>query len=219
MTRVSQPIAGCMLAGALLVSAGGWGQPMTAQPMPAPAPSAASEAVLENPTAAPGGPVDYQEYSVYSATVRRSYVPGYTPHPTSLYLNPRTYPAAKGPLATPYNQYGGKPGWFFCSPNGYQSLVPPDSHALAYNRGELGITSRLGRGYPDNQQVIMPVLKPVEPVAEKAGVFISAGGPGIRLETGPPSPYGDAPQADRYIRGNEGAWSSSGPGVGQTLEK
>jgi hypothetical protein len=189
--------------------------------MPAPAPSAALEAALENPTAAAGGPMDYQEYSVYSSSVRRSYVPGYTPHPSSLYLNPRTYPHAKGPLATPYIQYGRKPGWFFGSPNGYQSMVPPASHALGYNQGTLGITSHLGRGYPDGQQVIMPILKPVDPAAEKAGVFISAGGPGLRLESGPPQPSADGTAPDCYIRGNGGAWSGTGAGAGveQTLEK
>lgn len=117
----------------------------------------------------------YHELSCYSAHVRRSYVPGYTPHPSSLFENPRSWPAATGSIATPYYQFAGVRGWFFTSPGGYQSSVPPGSHILAYEQGRLEITKNLGRGYPEGKRVVEPILKPVEGVCEKAGILINPG--------------------------------------------
>src|SRR5690349_11769927 len=99
-------------------------------------------------TAPPAAGIPYFEYFHYSAYAKRSYVPGYTPHVTSLFENPRDYPWALCVLATPYYQYAGMQGWFFGSPQGYQSSVPPGSHASKYYRGELGITKNLRGGYP-----------------------------------------------------------------------
>lgn len=124
-------------------------------------------------TPVPGIP--YYEYFNYSAYAKRSYVPGYTPHPTSLFENPRDYPWALGAMATPYYQYAGMNGWFFGSPQGYQSSVPPGSHASKYYRGELGITSNLRGGYPQGMRVIEPAIVPVGPSMERGGIYIQGG--------------------------------------------
>ena len=170
-------------------------------PLPAPALSAPAPAVMAQdvPIVENGQAVGiYQELSCYSASVRRSYEPGYTPHPSTLYENPRSYPSATGVLATPYYMYGNVPGWFFGSPSGYQSSVPPGSHVLAYEQGRLGITENLKRGYPDGKQVIQPVLKPVAPLCEKAGIFISARNEPLGLYPAPPEDCGlpGVPQAN-----------------------
>lgn len=120
--------------------------------------------------------VPYNEYFNYSAFARRSFSPGYTPHSTSLFENPRQYPYALCVLATPYYQYAGIKGWFFGSPRGYQSSVPPDSHALAYNQGELGITSNMRYGYPQGLKVVEPIIVPFNSSAERGGVLITGGG-------------------------------------------
>ena len=148
-------------------------------PLPAPAQADAGQQVVAEPVVVrtDDGAVAYvyHELSCYSAHVRRSYAPGYTPHPSSLFENPRSWPAATGSLATPYTQYASIPGWFFCSPSGYQSSVPPGSHVLAYEQGRLQITKHLRRGYPDGKRVVEPILKPVEGVCEKAGILINPG--------------------------------------------
>ncbi len=165
------------------VSAAGWAQPLPPPPEPVPAPS------VDAPAAQPQ---NYNEYSAYSATVRRSYVVGYAPKVSSLFENPRTYPCATGPLATPYLQYANRAGWFFGSPSGYQSSVPPGSDALAYNEGGMEITKRLSRGYPEGKRVVQPVLKPVDAVVEKGGILINANRAQEPLRVGPPR-SGDDP--------------------------
>lgn len=122
--------------------------------------------------------VPYNEYFNYSSFARRSYAPAYTPHATSLFENPREYPYGLCVLATPYYMYAGMHGWFFGSPRGYQSSVPPDSHALAYNQGELGITSNMRYGYPQGLRAIEPVIIPFNSYAERGGVLITGGGLG-----------------------------------------
>jgi hypothetical protein len=122
--------------------------------------------------------VPYNEYFNYSSFARRSFAPGYTPHTTSIFENPRDYPYALCVLATPYYQYAGIHGWFFGSPRGYQSSVPPDSHALAYYQGELGITSNMRYGYPQGLRVVEPVIIPFNSYAERGGVLITGGGLG-----------------------------------------
>lgn len=125
------------------------------------------------PTPAPGIP--YYEFFHYSAYAKRSYVPGYTPHATSLFENPRDYPWALCVLATPYYQYAGINGWFFSSPQGYQSSIPEGSHAAAYYRGELGITEHLRGGYPQVLRVVEPAIVPVNASSEHGGVYIHGG--------------------------------------------
>lgn len=125
------------------------------------------------PTPAAGIP--YYEYFNYSAYAKRSYVPGYTPHVTSQFENPRDYPWALCVLATPYYQYAGLPGWFFGSPQGYQSSVPKGSHASKYYRGELGITANLRGGYPQGMRVVEPAIVPVGSSVERGGVYIHGG--------------------------------------------
>lgn len=117
----------------------------------------------------------YNEGYCYSAYTRPSYVPAYIPKISSLYENPRTFPTTLGPILNPYYQYQAMNGWFFCSPNGYQSSVPKDSQALAYNQGELGITAQLDHGYPMGQRVIEQVVIPVNSSCRRAGYFISSG--------------------------------------------
>lgn len=146
--------------------------------MPAGTPAVAVPALQPAPSANGEVGVPYNEYFNYSSFARRSYAPGYTPHATSLFENPREYPYALCVIATPYYQYAGIHGWFFGSPNGYQSSVPPDSHALAYNQGELGITSNMRYGYPQGLRVIEPVIIPFSSYAERGGVLITGGGLG-----------------------------------------
>lgn len=138
----------------------------------------APEIVGQTPVAG----IPYYEYFNYSAYAKRSYVPGYTPHPTSLFENPRDYPWALCVLATPYYQYAGMKGWFFGSPQGYQSSVPEGSHAAKYYRGELGITANLRGGYPQGMRVVEPAIVPVGPSTERGGIYIS-GGDTLRVET------------------------------------
>lgn len=138
------------------------------------------EVVGPGPTPIPGIP--YQEYFNYSAYAKRSYVPGYTPHVTSLFENPRDYPWALCVLATPYYQYAGINGWFFSSPQGYQSSVPKGSHASKYYRGELGITSNLRGGYPQGMRVVEPAIVPVASSMERGGIYIH-GSDITRVET------------------------------------
>jgi len=122
--------------------------------------------------------VPYNEYFNYSSNVHRSYSPGYTPHLTSLFENPREYPVALCVMATPYIRYAGIHGWFFGSPRGYQSSVPPGSHALAYYQGDLGITTNLRYGHPHGLRVVEPVIIPLNSYAERGGVLITGGGLG-----------------------------------------
>ena len=158
-------------------------------------------------TTPPAAGIPYLEYFNYSAYAKRSYVPGYTPHATSLFENPRDYPWALCVMANPYYQYAGIPGWFFGSPQGYQSSVPPGSHASKYFRGELEITKHLRGGYPQGIRVIEDAIVPISSSVEKGGVFIQGGGvervsvatetevvKETRTETGPPAPVpGPAP--------------------------
>ena len=193
MLRIPLPA----LAGLLLAISGA---PASAQlgatppaPLPAPALSTPAPAVVAQdvPILENGHAVGiYQELSCYSASVQRSYEPGYTPHPSTLFENPRSYPSATCVLATPYYMYANIPGWFFASPSGYQSSVPPGSHVLAYEQGNLGITENMKRGYPEGKKVIQTVLKPVAPVCEKAGIFISARGGPLGLYAAPPADCG-----------------------------
>lgn len=143
------------------------------------------------PTPVPGvgGLTVYAEQFHYSSVVKRSYVPGYTPHATSRFENPREYPSALCVMATPYYQYGGIAGWFFGSPRGYQSSVPPGSHAIAYHRGELGITDKLAHGYPEGLRVVEDVIVPYPAYGRTGGFFIDAGS-----DVGPaPPPAAAAP--------------------------
>jgi hypothetical protein len=156
----------------------------------------------------------YEEYFNYSSYAKRSYSPGYTPHVSSLFENPRDYPWALGALATPYYQYAGTSGWFFGSPKGYQSSVPPNSQAHAYFAGQLGITSNLRYGYPDGLRVIEPVVVPVSASVKKGGLLIT-GGSALEVEVAkgtevsaplaapaplaPPPPAPPAPALDREL--------------------
>ncbi len=150
----------------------------TASDMAPPAGAGSTEGSPEIPIGAPTpiAGIPYYEYFNYSSYAKRSYVPGYTPHVTSLFENPRDYPWALCVLATPYYQYGGIPGWFFSSPQGYQSSVPKGSHASKYYRGELGITANLRGGYPQGMRVVEPAIVPIGASAERGGVYIQGGG-------------------------------------------
>lgn len=141
----------------------------------APAVGAGStEGSVELTAPAPAG-IPYYEYFNYSSYAKRSYVPGYTPHPSSLYENPRTYPAALCVIGNPYYQYAGLPGWHFSAPDGYKTGVPRGSHISKYYRGQLGITKDLRGGYPQGMRVVEDVIVPVSESVEKAGVFIQGG--------------------------------------------
>lgn len=135
-------------------------------------PAGSTEGSVEVVGPAPAAGVPYYEYFNYSAYAKRSYVPGYTPHVSSLYENPRDYPWALGALATPYYMYAGKDGWFFGSPQGYQSSVPKGSQAAGYFQGQLGITANLRGGYSQGMRVIEPAIVPVGASVERGGVYI-----------------------------------------------
>lgn len=184
MVRVLQTLAVTM---ALVCASGAWAQGAPGggggdysarggvHPVRLAAPSAVVGETLE-----PSGV--YEEYYAHSAHVKRSYAPGYTPHITSQFLNPRTYPDVKCVMGTPYYQYGSRAGWHFTSPQGHHTGAPPESEAVMYLRGELGITDYLNRGYPRGQRVIEPVLVPVESSMKKGGILITA--PSAPLRTG-----------------------------------
>lgn len=166
--------AGRLLVGTLAIAVAGLAYAGPEDLPPAGAGSTEGSIEVVGPTPAPGIP--YYEYFHYSAYAKRSYVPGYTPHVTSLFENPRDYPWALCVLATPYYQYAGMPGWFFGSPQGYQSSVPKGSHAAKYYRGELGITEHLRGGYPQGMRVVEPAIVPVGNSSERGGVYIHGGG-------------------------------------------
>lgn len=175
--------AGKILLGAMAVTCAGLAY---AGPEDLPPPGAGStEGSVEIVGPAPAAGIPYYEYFHYSAYAKRSYVPGYTPHVTSLFENPRDYPWALCVLATPYYQYAGMPGWFFGSPQGYQSSVPKGSEAAAYYRGELDITTDLRGGYPQVMRVVEPAIVPVGNSSERGGVYIH-GGETISVGTAPP---------------------------------
>lgn len=156
------------------------------QPVPAPAP-------VVNPAIVP-----YNEYFCYSTYAYRSYVPGKTPHASSLFENPRTYPQALCVMATPYYLYAGLQGWFFGSPLGYQTSVPPESDALAYNQGRLGITDKLAHGWSEGMRVIEPVIVPLNGGCRSGGIFISAGRSTVAVAAPRPLPLpSPAPEVER----------------------
>lgn len=156
-------------------------------PLSAPAQDAMPRPV-PTPAAGGGGIIEYKESECYSTAVRRSYVPAYTPHVTSLFENPRDYPYALAALATPHYGYGGCYNWFFSSPNGAQSSIPRNSQALAYHRGELDITSYLSKGYPTGQRVVESVLVPVPMSCRRTGYLIDAGKTSLRVTNVTPTP-------------------------------
>jgi hypothetical protein len=154
-----------------LLAAGAIATAFAGPEMPPPA-QGSTEGTIEVVGPTPAAGIPYFEYFNYSAYAKRSYVPGYTPHVTSLYENPRDYPWALCVLATPYYRYAGTKGWFFGSPQGYQSSVPPGSHASKYYRGELGITANLRGGYAQGMRVVEPAIVPVGSSVERGGVYI-----------------------------------------------
>lgn len=163
-----------IFAGAtILVAAVGVAQSDLVPPQPG-VQAGSIEGAPELTSPAPAG-IPYYEYFNYSAYAKRSYVPGYTPHPTSLFENPKDYPWSLCVMANPYYQYAGIPGWHFNSPQGYQSSIPPGSHAAKYYRGELGITSNLRGGYPQGLRVVEDAIVPVAASSEKGGIFIQGG--------------------------------------------
>lgn len=159
-------------------------------------PEQAVPAPLMSP--APAAGVLYNEYFCNSSVVRRTYVPGYTPHATSLFENPREYPAALCVIANPYHQYGGIDGWYFGAPGGIQSSVPEGSPALAYYRGELGITSRLAHGYPEGMRVVEQVIYPVANACRRGGFYIQGSETPIKVTYPAPHP---APSAAPFSSG------------------
>lgn len=117
----------------------------------------------------------YHEYLAYNAYVRRSHMPGYIPQTASLWQNPRTLPASLCKFSD-YYRFGNVAGFYFASPLGYTSAVPPGSIAHAYNSGQLGITSSLQYGYPRGMRVIEPIIVPFASHAETGGLLITSDG-------------------------------------------
>lgn len=161
----------------VLATAGAFAGGEMVQPVPGP-----------TPVPGVGGVTTYNEYFCYSAVARRSYVPAYTPHATSLFENPREYPSALCVMGTPYHRWAGIPGWFFGSPMGYQTSVPPGSHALAYFRGETGATAKMASGLPEGMRVVEDVVVPYPQFCRRGGFLINAGAAAEPLSVTLPGP-------------------------------
>jgi len=159
----------------------------------------------------------YNEYLSYSPYVKRSYVVGYAPKVSSLYENPRTYPNAAGRLGEVY-LYANMAGWFFGSPSGYQTSVPPHSSVLAYCRGEQNITKNLDDGYPDGKKVIEPVLVPYAAYTREGGTLINCGAAPLNIVPSDSLGLGASYAPNAYGSGTHGT-GYAGTGNTVTLEK
>jgi hypothetical protein len=148
-----------------------------------------SWAPLSAPSADAGaGSRVLKESFYYSAVARRDYAPGYVPYSTSLFVNPRANASIPNFLRPHYHFFGGIRGWFFGSPMGYQSCIPPNSQALYQHQGKLEITKELAHGYPYGQRVVEPLVVP-EGAYSKPGGFMITGAP-TQLQLGPaPEPF------------------------------
>ena len=122
----------------------------------------------------------YREMNCYGPVVKRSYVPATVPAVTPRFLNPRTYPYSIGAFNRPF-LFDHQSVWYpgFLPFNHDNSGAPYGSHALAYLRGETGVTANLSRGYPEGQRVVEPVLVPCGQSCRRGGVFIYGGTPPI----------------------------------------
>lgn len=169
LARISLLAAGAWCVGAIALAGG-----ETAAP-PQMAPVSLGHGVVPAPVA--GGV--YHEYYAYNSYVRRSYMPGFIPQTSSLFENPRSLPSALCKFAD-YYRFAGVNGWFFASPNGYQSSVPPGSIAHDYETGRLGITTSMQYGYPRGMRVIEPIIVPFASYAEPAGLLITSEGISVR---------------------------------------
>ena len=183
-------MSACLLACLFLAEAkwcGAQDAPAAAEGITIAQPQPLSATAVSNAVADAGAPV-YKESFCYPANVRRVYKPAFTPQISSLFMNPRTFPAAVGVIADPSIQYAGMYGWHFGSPSGFTSGAPRESHALAYQRGELDITKNLYRGLPEGMKVVEPLLVPVQPVCRRGGIYIDGGPSQILLATPCPAP-------------------------------
>jgi hypothetical protein len=109
----------------------------------------------------------------YSSYADRSWVVGYAPKKTSLFLNPREYlSAVQGPTMW-RNAYAGTfEGYCLTTYGSRPSGTPSDSPALAYHYGQLGITSHLSAGYPEGKRVVEPIIVPHQSSWRPGGVLI-----------------------------------------------
>ncbi|MCX7718306.1 MAG: hypothetical protein N2111_07885, partial [Candidatus Sumerlaeaceae bacterium] len=153
-------VVGIALAGVAAAQDAGWEQ---TAPLPA---------YMEQDAPPPGSL--FKEMDCYGPVVKRSFVPATVPAVTPRFLNPRTYPYSIGAFNRPFlfdHQSVWYPGYL---PVNYDNTAAPHgSFALAYLRGETGVTANLSRGYPEGQRVVEPVLVPYAQGCRRRGVFLS----------------------------------------------
>ncbi len=115
----------------------------------------------------------FYESFAYSAHVDRTWVVGYPPKTTSIFLNPREAPVSPAAPVVWKHYYQGTFEGFCKSVSGARPCgIPSRSQALAYHYGALGITSHLAEGYPQGKRVIEPVLVPHQPSVRDGGILI-----------------------------------------------
>lgn len=152
--------------------------------------TASAQAVAVSPAAPSletkhaGEPRFYEESLWYSAKVERRYVVGYAPKKTSLFLNPREFrQAVAAPVFDAHFYRGSMDAYCWTIHNAPPaSGMPSGSPALAYHRGESGITGALSAGYPQGKRVVEPVLVPYQPFSRKGGVLIVGAPTAVSLE-------------------------------------
>ncbi|MGC8740105.1 MAG: hypothetical protein ACP5QZ_00970 [Candidatus Sumerlaeaceae bacterium] len=128
----------------------------------------------------------------YSAYASRSWVVGYAPKSTSLFLNPRENPPVPRAPIIWQHAYGGTLKGFCTTTFGARPTgLPSGSTALSYHYGQLGITSKLDSGYPEGKRVIEPIIVP----------HTSSSRPGGTLIVGMPTQLTFAPECKPAARG------------------
>lgn len=109
----------------------------------------------------------------YSSYADRAWVVGYAPKTTSLFLNPREYPASVQAPTIWRTVYRGTLEAFCRSTSGRPTFgMAAGAPARAYHYGELGITSHLASGYPEGKRVVEPVIVPHASSSRRGGVLI-----------------------------------------------
>jgi hypothetical protein len=131
----------------------------------------------------------FKEMNCYSPVVKRVFVPGSVPAATPRFMNPRYYPYSIGAFNRPF-LFDHKLVWYpgYLPFNHDNTGAPLGSFALAYLRGETGVTANLSRGYPEGQRVVEPMLVPYANWCRRGGIFIHGGTTPISLNGATDSP-------------------------------
>ncbi len=109
----------------------------------------------------------------YSAYASRSWVVGYAPKSTSLFLNPREFPQSpEAPVVWRVLYKGTLEGFCKTPYNARPTGLPSGSQALGYHYGLLGVTAHLSNGYPDGKHVVEPIIVPHASSSRPGGILI-----------------------------------------------